>query len=167
MKIWKQRHIKFFLIMELNVENDTNYISDKIYLEKADERIKTIKSKQAWHRLEKCEKKNNRVLMLKNNVKDVVGYCVVAEKGHLGDLFKVRECNQYISNIYIFPNYRNMGYAKELLKVITKTSGRYRLCVRTNNFCAMNSYHNAGFKVIDYKIVFDVYEDICFPKYKI
>lgn len=170
MKIIQQNHLKHFWIMEYNLLNDRTVSTKhdmRIQIKKLNNNMIINFPFQSFCDLRKRVKMGAIVLGIYSNDGTVIGFGCMQSKGQRGDYFYIRKCDIYISDLFIYSEYRGNGFMGEFLEYITSKKGKYRLCVRSNNESAIICYKKKGFNIIDNKRVFRLYKDISFPIYSI
>jgi len=95
--------------------------------------------------------KNCHRLLLRDG-KQVLGYACLSLKGGRDRMYKVKECDAYIYDVFVFPEHRGKRYVSFLLNALIEESlgceGTVRLCVRINNVSAQKAYQHMGFQII-------------------
>lgn len=170
MKIRQQNHLKRFLIMEYDNRFGFDreiYTNERIRVEKINEDILQNLPKQSFCNLEKRLRMGAGVMGIYAIDGPIMGFGCVQRKGQRGDYFYIRNCDVYISDLFIYPEYRGNGIMGEFLRYIISEKGTYRLCVRSNNGAAIRCYKKMGFYQIDKKVLLRIYKDISFPVYRI
>lgn len=95
--------------------------------------------------------------LFKDDCGNNIGYVWVFKKGANEVQYKIRGIDLYISDVFVYPQFRGNQYAKKMLSILIDNLYKegyssYHLACRTDNYNALHIYESMNFKIEKKKI---------------
>lgn len=164
--IGSQNHLKEFIIMEY-VSAGYKYESKDYYFREITMNGVASLPNQSFCDLNQICKSGAKMVGIYDGDEKIKGFGVIRKKGETGDYCYVTNCDYYLQDLFIYPEYRRQGLISEFLKFIMQNKGVYRLVVRSNNNSAIKCYKKMGYIEIGKKYGLRIYKDLFIPKFKL
>lgn len=166
-EISNQNHFKRLLIMEYVALEDKFLKNSQFNFIKLDNKSAELFEHQNFARIKAGIKKGIPYTGVLDKNGQPLAFGCTQTKGNRGDYFDIQECDVYLSNLYVFPEYRGRGIMKELIDFFVWQKGSYRLAVRSNNSAAIRCYTKYGFYKLKEVRLCRIIRNWSIPRYKI
>lgn len=148
MKLYSLRH---HYVLSFSQQYFHTSIDEQLYIERAisyNDLIDGVYSKKLQRKIWRKNVKYSRTYILKNE-DTTIGYVSIMMNGGKELLYEVKYSQAYIYNVYIKPEFRGKGYAKDMLLMVIKELHEEKIdeiiiAVLIDNIRALNTYIKVG-----------------------